>query len=83
MNSLGDVLIRFNTEMKNEGLNLTLLNDTIMDLYLEPRDDWATFKSGFNMSFLNFTWNVTEYKLDFMIIKLQFVNPYEISPLAF
>ena len=69
--------------MKNEGLNLTNLNETIMDLYLEPRDDWANFKTDFNMSFLNFTWNVTEYKLDFMMIKLKFVNPYEISPLAF
>jgi len=34
------------------------------------------------MENLNFTWNITEYKNDSMLIKLSFFNPYAISPLT-
>ena len=73
--------IKFSTPMKVEGLNLTQINGFICDIYLQAEDNWFEINENFNMSRLNFTWNVTSYIKDIMIITLKFNNPLSISPM--
>lgn len=65
--------IKFNTEMKTYGLNLTDINGSICDIYVHP----SYF--DYNVSKLNLTWNVTTYDKDIMVIKLNFSDPLYIS----
>jgi hypothetical protein len=68
--------------MKNDNLNATHLkeiNSTNIDIYIEPSNDWH-LEFSFDISKLNFSWWVEEYKEDLMTIQLNFTNPYEISP---
>ena len=53
----------FSTKMKNQNINLTHLNNSIIDIYVEPSD--LREEEDIKMN-LNFTWNVTEYFLDYM-----------------
>jgi len=55
------VTVEFNTPMKTEGLNLTHINSTMADLYIQPYLDWHLSEPNFSLSLLNFTWNVTEF----------------------
>jgi len=66
--------------MKTDGLNLTHINDTVIDLYIVPSNDWHLEKADFNMSTLNFTWHVVNYTGDTLDIKITFNAPIDISP---
>ena len=66
--------------MKTEFVNITHLNDTIIDMYIEPYNMWSSWTQDFNLTTLNFTWNVTSYIGKELNIKLYFYNPEVISP---
>jgi len=36
ISSLGEMLLRFNTPMKNETVNTTYINSTVVDIYINP-----------------------------------------------
>ena len=80
IDQFGEVLILFNVNMKTEVVNITHLNDTIIDMYIEPYNNWTSWTSEFNLTTLNFTWNVTSYNGKKLFIKLNFYNPEVISP---
>jgi len=68
--------------MKNSNLNSTDLleiNSTIIDLYIQPSNDWHLEKD-YDISKLNMTWWVIKYDLDYMEIQMNFSRPFEISP---
>jgi hypothetical protein len=65
--------------MRTEIVNITELNSTYFDLYVAPSNNWHEFEPTFNISNLNFTWNVTAYERDEMRVKLNFSNPNSIS----
>ena len=50
-------------------------------MYIVPFYDWTSHTQDFDISHLNFTFNITEYNQDYMLIKLNFTDPYAISPL--
>ena len=61
--------------------NYTMLNNrTLIDLYIQPNNDWHKRQSNYNISKLNFTWNCTYFKRKTMLVDLTFNNPTEISP---
>lgn len=66
--------IRFNASMFTN-FNFSMLNASLVDIYIIP------FAPGpdFNMSHLNFTWNLTYYEEDVMRIQLNFEYPKSIS----
>jgi hypothetical protein len=66
--------------MMNAGLNLTLINSEVCDIYVKPHNSWHESHEGYNLSRLNLTWQVTSYMKDLMIISLIFNNPEDISP---
>jgi len=69
--------------MRMANFNLTYLNSTVMDIYMKPENNWPVFEDDFDMSKLNFTWNVTEYGngTDFMLIQIEWNDVFAISPL--
>jgi hypothetical protein len=70
----------FSTPMKTDIVNITHINSSICDIYVEPEDNWHKNIDGFNISRLNLTWNVTGYERDQLNISLKFNNPVDISP---
>jgi mevalonate kinase len=74
----GNMTIKFSKQMNNKMINVTQLNSTYIDIYLAPSNDWHKFET-FNLSKLNFTWNITAYEGDEMHIKLNFTSPESIS----
>jgi hypothetical protein len=79
ISSLGEVTIKFSTPMRNESVNVTHLNETVLDIYVEPQGNWH-LEEGNSLSQLNFTWNVTKYTSERLFIKLNFSHPLSISP---
>jgi hypothetical protein len=75
----GVVKIRFSSAMKTN-VSLSDLAEAL-EMYIVPDSNWTKEEQNFNMSHLNFTFKVTEYNKDLMIIKLNFTNPLAISPL--
>jgi len=51
-------------------------------MYITPYNDWHVGKSNFSLDSLNFTFNVTQYELDYMLIKLNFADALQISPMT-
>ena len=47
--SFGEMSVRFNTEMKTEGFNISMINATLIDIYVIPSGTRASF-SSFNLS---------------------------------
>ena len=43
------------TDLKN-------INTTSLEIYVEPADDWVSEYEGFDLSKLNFTWEVWRYR---------------------
>ena len=79
--SLGEVSIKFNTPMKIEQVNITHINFTVLDIYIKPALDRHLIAPDFNLTSLNFTWNIILYQEDTLKIKLNFSDPLTISPL--
>jgi hypothetical protein len=78
----GEVTITFNTDMKTTEPKITVseINDTIIEMYVKPTDNWHKTKLQFDRRLLNFTWKCLSYEGDTMILKLNFTNPIIISP---
>ena len=55
--------IQFNSTMKTEGVNLTHINSTVFDMFIEPALD-RNMADDFNQSALDLTWKVQEFKDD-------------------
>jgi len=60
--------------------NLTTLNETSLDLYIEPALERHK-EFSFDLSKLNFTFNATSFEDDLLTIKLNFRNPTYVSVL--
>ena len=83
------MIVVFSHKMKSEFVDVQWLNGTIMDLYLVPANN-RDQDEGFELSSLNFTWNVTKYGVwegqkdpvvSMMAFKVIFQEPLSISPL--
>ena len=73
IDAFGNVTIKFSSEINP--FNVSLLNSSVADIYLQFWNDWPLDRSDFNMTRINFTWsavNVTEDKLK---LKLVFFEP--------
>ena len=83
ISNLGKMEIDFNQIMMTNttDFNFTILNNkTLIEMYLNPANDWHLSKKDYNLSRLNFTWNCTSYEKKTMKFDLIFNNPIEISP---
>lgn len=80
MDQYGLVLIVFNVNITTEFVNITEMNTTYIDMFVEPYDDWYYDVDDFNMTHLNFTWNVTSYHGRKLYIQCNFFSPPTISP---
>lgn len=67
--------------MKTENaVNISYINDTLIDCYIMPHERWDLLIANFDRSRLNFTWNTTSYQNDTLTLKLIFNDPVSISP---
>ena len=73
----GLLQIEFTTDM-NTLFNHSLLNDTIVDIYVRPSEARMN-EEDFNISLFNLTYNVTKYEEDSLDIQLYFDNALEMS----
>lgn len=74
-------MIRFSTPILDQKTaNLSLINSTLIDMYIQPFEDWHLYEDGFNISLFNFTWKVISLEDDLMEIQLNFNHPNAISP---
>lgn len=76
----GNVLIVFNVNISTAFVNITEMNTTYIDMYVEPYNKWDLDIEDFNMTKLNFTWNVTSYHGRKLWIKINWFSPPTISP---
>ena len=77
----GIVKIVFNSKMKTENINKTLINSTLIDVYIQPSDDWHLYDESYIVNqTLNCTWEVSEYENSTMILNLTLLNPLHVSP---
>ena len=59
-----------------EKLNISDINETFLELYIIPKKD-RHLEEGYNISKLNFTWEVVHYQYDEMKVQLLFNDfPY-------
>ena len=63
-----------NTTFKNSLLN----NKSNIDMYIQPNEE-RLLEEDFNISLLNFTWEVTSFHEKELKIKLNMTNPLYIS----
>ena len=59
-------------------MNLSDLNTTQLELYINPYND-RHLEDGFNISKLNFTWQIVYFKWEYVLIQLKFEAPNYIS----
>ena len=83
VSEIGIVKIQFDKKMTN--YTLSNLNKTIIDIWVEPYNDWHLDnddENPFNMTKLNFTWEAQKFEQDntYLYIKLKFISPAYISP---
>ena len=57
----GVVHVHFNEEMSTE-FNLTWINKTTVDMYIEPFDEWTLDNALYREPDLNFTWTVISFE---------------------
>tara|TARA_B110000285_G_C14906243_1_gene505689 strand:+ start:349 stop:798 length:450 start_codon:yes stop_codon:yes gene_type:complete len=53
----------------------------LMSIYVVPADNWDLTTENFSMTFVNLTWQATEFKDDTLDFNITFENPNYISPL--
>lgn len=61
-------------------MNVTDLNSTHLEMYIIPRDE-RHLDPGFQLNWLNFTWEVVFYEYNFMLIQLNFTDWTRVSNL--
>ena len=70
------MIIRFNQTLNTNGIAKEFINNTILDMYIEPANFRHLDEDQFDMSKLNFTWNTTEFKDTDLIVQLYFNEPH-------
>ena len=48
--------------MVTDGVNLTEINSTVLDMYLQPSNNRHLDEDDFNMSKINFTWTTVSFE---------------------
>lgn len=77
----GHAIIKFNSSMNTEHLNLTDLDSTVIDLYIVPYNNWHLDEDNFKVyPSLNFTWIIHSFKDKYLKLNLTFYEPIQISP---
>lgn len=61
---MGEVTVKFNSSMVTEKVNLTEINSTVFDMYLQPSNNRHLDEDDFNMSKINFTWKTKSFEKD-------------------
>jgi len=62
--------------MQTENFNKSSINTTVLDVYIQPSNDWHLDDQNYEAnSTLNFTWTVEAYEEDFMDLAMDFTNP--------
>lgn len=56
----GLMTLKFSSELNP--INITKLNESVWDMYIVPAEFRDFYDDTFNVSHVNFTWNVTEHK---------------------
>mmetsp|Transcript_30114 Transcript_30114/g.46008 ORF Transcript_30114/g.46008 Transcript_30114/m.46008 type:complete len:309 (+) Transcript_30114:598-1524(+) len=72
LSPLGDLVIQFNTPMKNEFINLNNINGSVLELYVDPSGARERFE-GFDPATVNFTWQAVSFEEDELELKLSFL----------
>ena len=49
-------------------------------MYVVPFENWHIYQDGFDLTNLNFTWQMESFDGDKLTLKLHFANPSQISP---
>ena len=75
----GDAFIQFSKEMDNIGVELSHINESLLDIYIVPYDNYTDDIDDFNMSKLNLTWEAMEFYQDYLRIKIKFESAPWIS----
>lgn len=58
----GATRIRFSEEIQTQHLNKSYINDTMLDIYVQPSLDWHLQDENFDVnSTLNLTWSVLDF----------------------
>ena len=79
ISTVGILSVTFNYDMLTN-FNLSQLNSSIIDIYMVPANQRHLEEQNFNMSQLNFTWEVESFEIRTMVIKLNFSCSMCISP---
>ena len=73
---LGVLVIKFNSKMKTQFINITQINSTVVDIHVNP----SKSRNNDNESAkLNLTWDTLSYEKEYLTVQLDFEHPYEIS----
>jgi len=73
--------IKFNMAMDTARIkDLSWINKTMMDIYVEPSQERFKFTDTIDMSKLNLTWKPVKYENKNLFIQLNFTDPIFISP---
>jgi len=75
------MVVKFNTTMVTDFYNISILNETFIDIYVEPALNRHVDSEDFKMESVNLTWKAVYYKFDEMWFELKFNQPSAISPL--
>ena len=54
------------------------MNNTQIEMYINPYND-RQLEEGFNISKLNFTWEIVSFKWEYVLVQLKFEAPNYIS----
>jgi hypothetical protein len=80
MDYFGELVVKFNSTMNNN-INMSLLNTSTVDFYVDPATDESVSLEERLKDNLNLTWKLVKFQLSEMTFKLVFDDPFEISPL--
>ena len=69
ISSTGLVTVKFNRTM-NTNFNWTFVNETNTEMYIIPSNDRHLNREDFNLSSLNFTWEIVDFKNDTLSIQI-------------
>ena len=49
-------------------------------MYILPFQNWHADLDAFDLTNLNFTWEMESFEIDKLVLRLKFINPSQISP---
>ena len=75
----GNVTVKFNAEMVTDYDWKKLITPETLDVYIEPSGNRSIDEPHFNLSKLNFTWEIKSFEVDTMKLHFSFGDPIWIS----